>query len=432
MGNTTSSASNVERETKNFSNLYKLIDFIAASYILTSDFESLRNLKDAKYCDDLVILTSDIINKYLNRLDITYLAQRTKKGENGEVQVINELNTEKVDFLTKQQLESLDIKNDQQKSIRKKRVCIGIAKFYIKIAHVFSAIITTINPVYVYMDENKNKREANFQDKNKIPKGTDVKIYKRNICDHRIRILKNYTDVEGDANKVNFHPKICGSNDKKSNLLDEPGIAELNYLYYDKYDYSTGEFIGMSDNAAKQFKKDLEAFYIAYTGNTVMPPEIQKFSDIKLKDYNKQAGCQGKPGETPTFKKSYILSKNDKLFIAYANNLKQMIQSAETKHNELLPIINDLFSFVTDPYTDNKKIRVNPKLTEEGLNKIVEKTRKIIIELYTNCEKYFDEGVKIYEAIVAAKLLETTKNQINALSEDITTNSQPKMNGSSV
>jgi hypothetical protein len=75
---------------------------------------------------------------------------------------------------------------------------------------------------------------------------------------------------------------------------------------------------------------------------------------------------------------------------------------------------------------------VNPKLTEEGLNKIVEKTRKIIIELYTNCEKYFDEGVKIYEAIVAAKLLETTKNQINALSEDITTNSEPKMNGSSV
>lgn len=411
MGN---SASSPKEDSKEFSNFYKMVDFIAASYILTSDFESLTNLKDAKYCDNLVILTSDIINKYLNRLDITYLAQRTKKGE---IQVVNELNKEKVDFLTKTQLESLDIKNDEQKTIRKKRVCIGIAKFYIKIAHVFSAIITTINPVYVYVDET-GKKEVNFREKGKIPKGTKVDIYKKNLCDHRIRILKNFTE---DGDNIKLHPKICGSNQKSvhdpqsKNLSDEPGINELNYLYYDVYDYSTGEFIKMSESAEKQFKNDLAKFYVTFTGNT-LPEEIKKFSDIKLKDYNKKMGCQG---ETPSYKKSYTLSKNDKLFIAYANNLKTMIQSASAKQNELLPIINELFSFVIDPYTNIKKIRVNPKLTEDSLNKIVEKTRKIIIELYTNCEKYYAEGVQIYEAIVAANLLENTKRQIANLDEDI-------------
>lgn len=33
--------------------------------------------------------------------------------------------------------------------------------------------------------------------------------------------------------------------------------------------------------------KDLKLFYTAFTGNETMPSEITKFSDIKLKDYNK-------------------------------------------------------------------------------------------------------------------------------------------------
>jgi len=42
------------------------LDFIATYYILTMNFQSLRQLNDKKYCTDLVVLTSDIINRYFS------------------------------------------------------------------------------------------------------------------------------------------------------------------------------------------------------------------------------------------------------------------------------------------------------------------------------------------------------------------------------
>jgi hypothetical protein len=131
-----------------------------------------------------------------------------------------------------------------------------------------------------------------------------------------------------------------------------------------------------------------------------------------LRDYRKNNGCQG---ENPLFKKNYILSKNDKLYIEYAKNISNMIQTASNNQQKLLGVINELFIFVDDPYSDKKKIRVNPKLTETSLQKIVEKTREIIIELYVKCELDYVNGIKIYEAIVESKILETTKKQIENL-----------------
>lgn len=434
MGNTPSSSEKNEAK-KDFENMYEIIDYIATYYILTMDFKSLRKLSEKEYCDKLVILTSDIIQRYFNDIDITYLAQRIKEGLE-----VNELKQEKVSFLTKDQLESLDIQNDAQKSIKKKRVCIGIAKFYIKIAHVFAAIVMTINPVYVYKDQFGNTVKTGLLEKDKIPKNVQRKIYKLNICDKRINSLmdknideskktntstaSNATNATTDGNSTSLpsniakiNPNLCSMNINKDgsvkNLSEEPGITELLQLYLDdKYDYSNGTFTGMSPETEKQFKKDLKTFYTAFTGNETMPHEINKFSDIKLRDYKQNNGCVG---QDPIFKKNYLIDKNDKLFIEYAKNIKNMIVSASSKQKDLLAIINELFSFVEDPYSKKKKIRVNPKLTEESLQKIIEKSRKIIIELYVKCENDYINGIKMYEAIVEAKILETTKKQIENL-----------------
>ena len=150
---------------KEFSNFYEVIDTIATYYILTMDFKSLSKLADKEYCDKLVIITSDIIRNYFNDLEITYLAQRIEKGEE-----VNKLAKENEIFVNKDELESLDVKNDSQKSIRKKRICIGIAKFYVKIAHIFAAIVKTINPVYVYK-ENGTSVKKTLLEKHTIPKG---------------------------------------------------------------------------------------------------------------------------------------------------------------------------------------------------------------------------------------------------------------------
>lgn len=92
-----------------------------------------------------------------------------------------------------------------------------------------------------------------------------------------------------------------------------------------------------------------------------------------------------------------------------------MIQEASANQSKLLEVINDLFTYVIDPYTGKKVIRINPKLTESSLQKVVEKTRRLIINLYVKCEQDYVNGVKLYEVIVESKIFETTQKQINNL-----------------
>jgi hypothetical protein len=302
------------------------------------DFKSLSKLSEKEYCDKLVVLTSDIIDRYFNDTEVTFLAQRIKAGVE-----VNELKTERVKFVNQDSLQSLDISNDAQKSIKKKRVCIGIAKYYVKIAHVFAAIVMTINPVYTYKDSTGQTVKTTLLEKDKIPKNVNRKLYKLNICDNRIRALKKGEIVDELTNSVTMQPRVCDMNINKDgsqkSLADEPGIQELMRLYLDdKYDYSNGTFTGMSDATEKQFRKDLNLFYTTFTGNVNMPDTIQKFADIKLRDYSKKPGCQP---PTSALKGKYTLNKKDELFVKYADNIKKMIQSAADNQYKLLDIIND-------------------------------------------------------------------------------------------
>jgi hypothetical protein len=410
MGNSVSSNSN--DPNKEFKNFYEVIDYISTYYILTMDFKSLSKLSEKAYCDKLVILTSDIIERYFNNVEITYLSQRVKNGVE-----VNDLKKENVTYINKDNLEGLDISNDLQKSIKKKRVCIGIAKFYIKIAHIFAAIMMTINPIYSYKDSNGQTIKVGLLEKDKIPKNVDRKLHKLNICDDRIRALKKNQFVDETTDDVTMQPKVCDMNLKSDgsvkSLQDEPGIPELMQLYLDNnYDYSNGVFMGMSESTKSEFMNDLKLFYTAFTGNETMPSEITKFSDIKLRDYSKNANCQG---ANPLFKNKYNLKKKDKLFVNYANNITQMIQHAADNQTKLLSVINELFTYVIDPYSGKRVIRVNPKLNDELLQKNVEKTRKLIINLYVKCENDYVNGIKLYEAIVETKILETTQKQIETL-----------------
>ena len=78
MGNFISS--NSKKPETEFNNFYEVVDYIATYYILTMDFKSLSKLSEKAYCDKLVILTSDIIEKYFNDMEVTFLAQRVKNG----------------------------------------------------------------------------------------------------------------------------------------------------------------------------------------------------------------------------------------------------------------------------------------------------------------------------------------------------------------
>jgi len=82
-----------------------LFDYLAANYILTSNFQDLKNLTDPQYCKNLVILTSDVIQRYLTQQDIEFLKQRME----GEIEK-NEMTTEKIAYFNKENLGKMDIK----------------------------------------------------------------------------------------------------------------------------------------------------------------------------------------------------------------------------------------------------------------------------------------------------------------------------------
>lgn len=427
MGNQTSTNNiKTDKNTLKPKSLGQVLDYIATHYILTLDFKSLRKLYDKEYCDKLVILTSDIIERYFTNLEITYLAQRIKAG-----QEINELAKDKVVFFDKDELTKLDIQN----SIKKKRICLSIAKFYIKIAHLFSAIVLTINPIYVYKDAEGNKMKANLFEKDNIPVNAPRDIYKMNICDNRINILQgkqDFSKLSGDDEAI-IGPKFCQSNlndiGSEKTLEDEPGIPELKELYYDDdYDFETGKFRGMSEQAKKDFLRDLKTFYQVFTGNKDVPDSIQGFSDIKLREYSKMPKCQG---SDPIFERKFKGKISEKLFTDYANNIKNMIKKTNLGQQELLNIINEIFVYTVDPQTNKKQIRVNPKLTEKSLQDLIVKSRGQIMQLYLTCENDYITGLKIYETIVEQKILDTAQNQIQNLEkmkENLLTKSEMPIN----
>jgi hypothetical protein len=437
MGNSISLYSNIqsgggESSEEKVITLSDTLDFIASYYILTMDFKTLSQLHEKKYCDELVVLTSDIINKYFSDLEVERLVQRIESGASA---------SEKLVYFKKSDIDKLNVPDSETK----KGYCIDIAKFYIKIAHVFAAIVTTINPEYVYKDVFGNTVKKSLIQKSEIPSGVATQVSKINLCSERINALKGKQEDKEDEEKediseaeekediseteekevevygdetVEIKPDICtinlDKNGEKNYLDDEPGINELIDLYFDgDYDFKSGKFMGMTTETEKQFQDDLKRFYLAFTDSTDMPPDIKKFGDIKLRDYSTKKFCKsGKNGigVKGTYK--------DELFLNYADNLKAMIQSVNVKQDELLRIINKIFVYVLDPVTEKEVIRVNPDLTESGLQELVVETRKLIIELYLKCETDFVEGVKIYEAIVESQIFNTTQKHIEQLEKE--------------
>ena len=145
---------------KDENDIYNIVNHIASSYIFTSNFQDMQNLNDVNYCNNLVILTSRIIEENLNDLDIEYLSQHIKEGK-----VVDIMTKDKVIFLKKDNIPKLDVKNDTQK----RRLCVGISKFYVKVAHIFACIIKTINPTISYSDNAGQTKEVNITEKHTLP-----------------------------------------------------------------------------------------------------------------------------------------------------------------------------------------------------------------------------------------------------------------------
>ena len=315
-----------------------LIDLIATKYILTQNFQDMKKLTQKEYCDKLVILTKDVLDKYMNQEEIKYLAQRIKKGN-----YVNELTSKKLMYLNTNEmkggnnllellvgkdnidklakpetkkpkkrktfLSTLDVKNKTEKE----RMCIGIAKFYISIAHLYAAIVKTMNPVYLYEDRSGKAHALSIQNRNKIPAGVTPQLKEINICSKRINIVQPNTNSGnisiniGNVCKMNSQKQTItmdnewrpsqwsqGQRINSRTLGQEPGIPELQQLYWNKYDYIKGKFLDglivQGSPSQADYNKDLKEFYTTFTGKNDYEQwnsnGSKRFTDIPLIEYH--------------------------------------------------------------------------------------------------------------------------------------------------
>ena len=105
---------------------------------------------------------------------------------------VEKMTGDTVIFLEKDDLPRLEIMS----KLRKKRMCLGIAKFYIKIAHLFAAIVKTINPQYKFRNLNGVTEIVGLLQKDKIPQTAKVSWIKSGLCARRIKALQPVQDTE--------------------------------------------------------------------------------------------------------------------------------------------------------------------------------------------------------------------------------------------
>ena len=415
--------------------LSKLND-IATNYILGQNFQDMIRLTNSKYCDDLVIITAKLLKKSYSPQEIHYAYQKIFDKSIG-VGV------------------SVDIGVGAE---QKKKMCIDIAKYYVKIAHLFAAIITTLNPVFSWrssasssrallrphvVDEKQDiKLTTTLEDKHYISEmAQDIKVENLNFCNSRISDLMDMEEITNLIDGKNIIPdggqgvstikiktNLCSTNlnnntegySRKKTVYDLPGFAELSRLYYDRYNASKGRFDRMSASSEGEKKRNIALLYTLFTGDKNPPKDIKSFKDIPLHSFSDDIECEKMDS---IFNKTYMGTTKDKLFVDYVDMVKKMIYNSNMIRNSLLEIIDKIFilnneSFdvqgATNEETKEKYI-IDPSLTYEELDRMIAEARKIILKLYISCERDFLSTLKIFQAIIETQILETTKRQVKEL-----------------
>ena len=366
---------------------------IATEFILKQSFQDMINLRNEKYCNNLVVLTSKIINENLHMAEIEYLHEHMINGSK-----VDKFSKTDVLWIKPDDFKSLDSKNNVSQT--KKRLCIGIAKQYIKIAHIFGAIVTTIHPTYSYKEYvNKHNKFSSNMFSNNI-----------NICSERVNALINNSNLDlGGSQTISINPLFCDLNNQK--LDTEPGIPELELLYRDVYDYKDGKYNTISNKMKRVYNNDLELFYKTFTGMSEKPSNIKKFGDIRIRDFATSDACK----TDSIYRVPYKGSVKNPLFIQYAEHIKDMLRRSKKNQTLLVEILDQLFI----PIPNKQTYIINHSLTDNKLDEIVSETRKLIIDCYITCENDFIKGLSIFEAIVEKQHLDVTQSQINNLEDDI-------------
>jgi hypothetical protein len=417
------------------------INLYASNYIRGATFPELRKLSDPGYCSKLVIIASDIFNKRLTARQIQFLSRRfTMSGKQEDF-----FDRDNVVYFLRSDLDKITVQNP----IKRRNMCVGIARFYVQIAHLFAAIMNTIRPYDMDNDggsgSSSNGSGLSFCD------SRIYSLFTKEIDPQKISRSSFFSSSSPDAT---IEPNVCkteGSSSSNASITSIKAFQTLDKLYENLYQYAgdrIGKFEGMSkDMEQKVYLNDVRMFYQLLHGREA-PDVVRKFSDIPLPDYSKLLpGCNG---ENAIFKNSIRVNKQSNVFVEYSNHVKKMISRTRADRMALIKLLDDVFYvepltmeeieqreakqassssssaylFSSSSSSDSSKsdkyrynIYIHPELTETKLQTIVNMARVIIVRLYTNCQKEFATGLQLLEAIMHSANINISKETMKHVAQ---------------
>jgi hypothetical protein len=155
----------------------------------------------------------------------------------------------------------------------------------------------------------------------------------------------------------------------------------------------------------KEYQDAVNLLYQAFLGkenptNTITNKKTAKrFSDIKLQDYDIDKKC----GDEGVF--TQIFKGNDAIFREYIKRIQKMIDDNKKYNLQLVNILKQVF--IIDKTTSPFIVTINPNLTEAMLDSLINKTRQIIVSLYSVCEKDFLYVLEIYNELIESKTIKS-------------------------
>jgi len=450
--------------------LGKRIDSAATEIMLNSSFEDMTKLANEKHCNRLVKQVADVFQKNKDTIDLELLRKRLYSQK-----------LDQQDSESKAKTSDKREKTPQIQNIKKK--CIQISKFYVLFAHLFSCIVSTINPSFKMESSSKEKISTTT----KSESNSEGKKTKTNssldFCTSRLNALVNGELNENSDGDIVVKPNICKTNISESGttlrLVDLPGMGALQQLYKDVND--GGE------------EDDARYLYAAFTGKEA-PKHITRFDQIPLRAFNKDVECKESSSKKRYYDDDYYYdggannngdynggadggaeeededeikerrrdkerrdqergrererlrerqyygdrkrnneenvrsgiylkgitgSLKERLFSEYVQNIKEMIEHSETNRSALLEILSEMFTYMYDDGGAITGVIINPSLTYKKLQSLVSRTRRIIIKLYTDCEEDYKNGLDIFFAIVQEKIALTLSVQDDILKKQL-------------
>ena len=436
MGNTFSYSKNVddsshEKNTKalNTSNLIEYIDMVATNYVLKQNMIDMIRFTDKEYYDNMVILTSYILKQKLSSLDVGILKNRVMDGySNDKMNKDQENNNNnQIFFSNANELKEITIQNEK----KKQKALLIISKFYMKVMTLFSAIVATIDPQYVYEDEEGTKKYFGLRDFNsfkKIDKETKhLKISQLDnpigLVKRRLTILKNKLGENNNSDQhviINpgelFCEKPKENAEKDMSKLDrEIGIKELDALYFDVYDHESNSWNQRSKKMQAKYDEDLVKFHQIFTGKKKKPDHVKSFADIEMLKFHELTRCLNRD-----YYEDLVVSKNDHLFKKYMEKIYMIQNITKSYKKKMLSILKRIFV----PFESNHETSfiISPSLTMESLLKHQDETKDCINQIYMNCERLFIEALLLYEKMYENQHGILTENQIESTKQSMVEN----------